>query len=224
MNDDRAHIIQNSPADDEVDDLQKQVFVINVPSFTEVSHHSFIKMFEACGKVQKYKIYRHRDHAIFTFETVEGAQKALLLDKSYTSKKEIVMYVNARIKTEEQRLFSHFRNQRWHCAYLYLRENQEMNQYFLPHSLKLIAHYYELIATQHFGLFYIINEWIDKLNSNTLSIQHSLIPETSKDLLHILQVRKEGWFARKEITKTFLCDQFNFSDDVIKHILIEYLF
>ena len=192
------------------------VFVTNVPSLKDIPHHTFMKWFKQYGKVVKYKIKHNKSTAVISYDNPESANEAIThLNESYTSLIGQNMFVSQRHTTEYYDVYQLLKDKRWQEAY------EKFTDVYLDGSTiyntiiwKTINKYYELIACQHFELFNLINKKIEfHTRDNMYHIPDSVL---------VLQVRKEGWFARKSAVNKVLKEYSPLSDDVIDHIVIGY--
>jgi hypothetical protein len=209
--------IQHTKTDDE----KKEVYVANVPSFDVLPFHQFYKMFEACGKIQKYKLHRNKNSVFISFETEEAAKQAVTkLDRSFIHEDKMMFVSYRKGMSQYEDLFIFLRRCDWQSAYTLLKNNN----YLLARmsNLYIIAQMYELIGCQHFDLFYIINQYISENQQFWQVYQRST--NSNFHIYEILMLRREGWFARKKMVCQFLCETTNFTDDVIHHVMLEYLF
>ena len=201
--------------------MSYEIFVTNVPRQEEqLSHQEFLRMFQNCGPILRYSIRRPLRTAVIVYGDEESMQKALQLNATYQDSKGYYMYVSKRVTYSFQQLYLLLKQQKWEQVYekIQLFPIQEITQ-----SAKLMhefAHFYELIACQHFDLFEYINELIE----HPFFDDHETYDIGLYNEISLLQVRKEGWYMRKEKIQRWLIESTKLSDDIIKHILIDYMF
>ena len=193
-----------------------QVFVNNIPPLAEIPFHIFIGWFKRHGTIAHYNIKRNLRTCLLTYETTEAARAALVLDRSYTDQEGKMMYVKPYHITEYREFFIHIRNSRWNEAYRML----DIDLMLHTRVLSVLAHYYEIIAMHHFELFMLINTLLDEVNR----YQQRYPLSDLQVWIDLLLVRREGWFLRKPRILEFVQQLGLFTDDVIRYILIEYLF
>ena len=189
------------------------VFVTNVPNLRDVPHHTFMKMFEQYGKVVQYKIKHNKSTAVISYDNPESASQAIThLNESYTSYTGKSMFVSKRVTDSGYEIYKFLKDQKWQEAYDAMKAIYFDWSAYSDIVWKVISKNYELIACQHFALFNFINELIDWTEGAYYL----------SDYILILQVRKEGWFARKSAVKQVLKDYSPLADDLIDHIVIGY--
>jgi hypothetical protein len=224
---------------DLIEDDTHAVFVTNVPPLQKIPHHIFMKWFSRCGEVTHYNINHNKRTAKIVYNDKECVEKALRLDRSFTEECGKTMFVTRAVPHTCFAIFRLFRKQEWQQAYdrvtggvLIQADDEEtipFNTFLLTQNqsfLSVLAHYYELIACEHLQLFMWINQFIDQVLDQGRLERQVYVHNKENHMLLLLLARREGWFARKEKLQQYLqqSSTLPFPDDVVKHILIDYLF
>ena len=202
----------------------RDVFVTNIPGLEDMSHAEFLKMFRAFGEIERYSIRRPLHTAIIKYKSETSAQNALQLNASYTNTYGRQMYVCPRQNNEDHMVFRWYRQEKFDDIYEYNMRVYHGKPSYIDNEkiLSVIAQIYERIGEQHYALFDQINTFLYEYKDPDYG--YYAPPSATKQLIQTLKVRHEGWLARKEKVVKEMCSSSDMPDDVLKHIVTEYMY